>query len=303
MPILEGKVIIVTGAGGGIGAEIAKLAAREGAKVAVNDIGCGPGGEGGNEDAANGVVAEIRAAGGTAIPSFHSVATWEGGVGIVKDAMDIFGRIDGLVNNAGILRDGLFHKMNREQWQAVQEVNLSGPFYVARAAAPYFRNQGSGSFVHMTSTSGLIGNYGQTNYGAAKMGVAALSKCIALDMARFGVRSNCVAPWAYTRLTAGIKTDTEGNRKRVKALMTMTPDKVAPFIVALLSDGAKDITGQIFGVRRNEIILFSQPRPLRTVHTAQGWTPESCLEVAIPAFRGSLYPLDISSQVFTWDPI
>ena len=303
MTILKDKVIIVTGAGGGIGAEIAKLSAREGAKVIVNDLGCGPGGEGSGLEPALKVVAEIKAAGGTAMASGHTVATWEGGQAIVKDAIDAFGRLDGLVNNAGVLRDGLFHKMNKEQWDTVREVNLSGAFYVARAAAPDFREQGSGSYVHLTSTSGLIGNLGQANYAAAKMGVVGLSKCIALDMQRFGVRSNCIAPWAYTRLIGEIKTDTEENRKRVDAIKTMTPDKIAPFVVALLADEASDVTGQIFGVRRNEIMLFSQPRPIRTVHAGEGWTPQTCLDRALPALKGSFYPLDISSHVFTWDPV
>jgi NAD(P)-dependent dehydrogenase (short-subunit alcohol dehydrogenase family) len=193
--------------------------------------------------------------------------------------------------------------MSLQDWQLAQDVNLAGPFYVARAAAPYFRDQQSGAFVHMTSSSGLIGNVGQVNYGAAKMGVVGLSKCIALDMSRFNVRSNCVAPFAFTRLIGQIKTDTEQNRKRVEALQTMKPAQIAPFVVSLLTDEAKDVTGQIFGVRRNEVILFSQPRPLRTVQMSEGWTPASCLAVALPAFKSSMYPLDISSQVFTWDPI
>lgn len=303
MPLLKDKVIIVTGAGGGIGAAIARLAAQEGAKVVVNDLGCGPGGEGSAAEPAQQVADAIRAAGGQAHANSHTVASWEGGQAIVQDAIDRFGRIDGIVNNAGVLRDGLFHKMNREQWESAQDVNLSGSFFVARAAAPRFRDQGSGAYVHMTSTSGLIGNLGQVNYGAAKMGVAGLSKCIALDMQRFGVRSNCIAPWAYTRLIGEIKTDTEENRKRVELIKTMTPEKVAPFAVALLADQASHVTGQVFGVRRNEIILFSQPRPIRTVHASEGWTPQACLERAIPAMEGSFSPLHISSQVFTWDPV
>ncbi len=303
MVILEGKVVIVTGAGGGIGAEIARLAASEGAQVVVNDLGCGPDGTGGNEQAANEVAELIRSAGGSAVASCHTVATWEGAQAIVKDALEAFGRIDGVVNNAGVLRDVLFHKMEPQQWQGVYDVNLAGPFYVSRAVAPHFRAQNSGSFVHMTSTSGLIGNVGQVNYGAAKMGVAGLSKCIALDMARFNVRSNCIAPWAYTRLVGQIDTSKEENRKRVELIKTMTPAKVAPFAVALLADGARDVSGQIFGVRRNEIYLFSQPRPVRTVHRPDGWTPQSCLEHALPSLQPSMYPLHISSQVFTWDPV
>jgi NAD(P)-dependent dehydrogenase (short-subunit alcohol dehydrogenase family) len=301
--ILSGKVILVTGSGGGIGAAVAKLAARAGAKVVVNDLGCDTAGAGGTQEPANAVVGEIKAAGGEAIASFRSVASWESAKAIVDDALAAFGRIDGVVNNAGVLKDALFHKMSLQEWQLAQDVNLGGPFYVARAAAPHFREQQSGAFVHMTSSSGLIGNVGQVNYGAAKMGVVGLSKCIALDMSRFNVRSNCIAPFAFTRLIGQIKADTEQNRKRVEALKTMKPEQVAPFVISLLSDEAKDVTGQIFGVRRNEIILFSQPRPLRTVQMSEGWTPESCLSVALPAFKSSMYPLDISSQVFTWDPV
>jgi NAD(P)-dependent dehydrogenase (short-subunit alcohol dehydrogenase family) len=301
--LLSGKVILVTGGGGGIGAAIAKLAAKEGAKVVVNDLGCDTTGAGGAEDPAKAVVGEIKEAGGEAIASFRSVASWDSAKGIIDDAISAFGRIDGVVNNAGVLKDALFHKMSLQDWQLAQDVNLAGPFYVARAAAPYFRDQQSGVFVHMTSSSGLIGNVGQVNYGAAKMGVVGLSKCIALDMSRFNVRSNCIAPFAFTRLIGQIKTDTEQNRKRVEALQTMKPAQIAPFVVSLLTDEAKDVTGQIFGVRRNEVILFSQPRPLRTVQMSEGWTPASCLSVALPAFKSSMYPLDISSQVFTWDPI
>lgn len=301
--MLEDKVVVVTGAGGAIGSEIAKLAASRGAKVVVNDIGVGLDGSGSDQGPADKVVAEIIAAGGTAIPSYHSITTWEGGRAIIQDAIDAFGRIDGVVNNAGIVRDVIFHKMTDEDWSAVQSVNLAGVFYVSRAAAPYFKAQGSGRFVHMTSTSGLIGNLGQVNYGASKMGVAAMSKLIAMDMERFGVTSNAIAPFAYSRMIAQIPTNDEVNRKRVEVLKTMTADKIAPLTVSLLSDGAGDVTGQIFSVRRNEIFLMSQPRPIRSVHTSDGWTPEACLDHAIPALRGSFYPLHKSSDVFTWDPV
>ena len=153
----------------------------------------------------------------------------------------------------------------------------------------------------MTSTSGLIGNRAQVNYGAAKMGVAGLSKCIALDMERFNVRSNCIAPFAYTAMTATIPTDTDQNKARLAALQRMTADKIAPLTLALLSDPAADVTGQIFAVRNNEIILFTQHRPMRTMQTSDGWTTQSCIDTVLPALRPSMYPLDISSQVFTWD--
>ncbi|WP_176593972.1 SDR family NAD(P)-dependent oxidoreductase [Sphingobium sp. EM0848] len=300
--ILEGKVVLVTGAGNGIGAEIAKLAARQGARVVVNDLGASQFGEGDDTRPAQRVVDEIKAAGGEAVPSFHSIASWNSAHAIIDDALNAFGRLDGVVNNAGILRDVIFHKMTEDDWQSVIDVTLSGYFYVSRAAANHFKNQEGGAFVHMTSTSGLIGNRAQVNYGAAKMGVAGLSKCIALDMERFKVRSNCIAPFAYTRMTATIPEDTEVNKARVAVLKRMTADKIAPLTVALLSDQAADVTGQVFAARNNELVLFTQHRPLRTTQTSDGWTPESCLETALPALRPSMYPLDISSQVFTWDP-
>jgi NAD(P)-dependent dehydrogenase (short-subunit alcohol dehydrogenase family) len=300
--ILEGKVILVTGAGNGIGAEIAKLAAKQGAKVVVNDLGASQFGEGGDSRPAQRIVDAIKAAGGEAAPSFHSVAAWDSAHAIIDDALKVFGRIDGVVNNAGILRDVIFDKMTEDDWQSVIDVNLSGYFYISRAVANHFKAQGGGAFVHMTSTVGLIGNRAQVSYGAAKMGIVGLSKCIALDMEHFNVRSNCIAPFAYTRMSSTIVKDTEANKGRVAKLKTMGADKIAPLTVALLADQASDVNGQVFAVRNNEIVLFTQPRPMRTTQTSDGWTPESCLEIALPALRPSMYPLDTSSQVFTWDP-
>ena len=300
--ILDGKVVLVTGAGAGIGAEIAKLAASLGAKVVVNDLGSSAFGQGADAAPAEKVVEEIRAAGGQAIPSFHSIAGWDSAHAIIEDVVKAFGRLDVVVNNAGILRDVIFHKMTQDDWQSVIDVTLSGYFYVSRAAAPLFKEQESGAFIHMTSTSGLIGNRAQVNYGAAKMGVAGLSKCIALDMQRFKVRSNCIAPFAYTRMTATIPEDTEVNKARVAVLKTMGAAKIAPLTVSLMADEAADVNGQVFAVRNNEIVLFSQHRPIRTTQTSDGWTPDSVLKTALPALRPSMYPLDISSQVFTWDP-
>jgi NAD(P)-dependent dehydrogenase (short-subunit alcohol dehydrogenase family) len=300
--VLQGKVVIVTGAGRGVGAEIAKLAAREGAKVVVNDLGGNERGEGGDLGPAHQVVEEIKRAGGEAIANGADVSSWEGAHELVAAAINTYGDLDAVVNNAGILRDVIFHKMTEADWDAVVAVNLKGCFNVSRAAAPHFKEKQKGAFVHMTSTSGLVGNFGQVNYGAAKMGVVSLSKNIALDMAKFGVRSNCIAPFAWTRLVGTIPATPE-NAARLEAAKRMTPEKIAPFVVALCSDAAKDVTGQVFGVRRNEIYLFSQPRPIRSVHTAEGWTPEKCLSDALPALKASFYKLDRSSDVFTWDPI
>ncbi|MEQ8743634.1 SDR family NAD(P)-dependent oxidoreductase [Parasphingorhabdus sp.] len=300
--ILAGKVVIVTGAGGGVGAEIAKMAAAQGASVLVNDLGGDPNGEGADVLPAKRVADDIVKAGGIAVPSYYSIASWDTAQAIVQDAIDAFGHIDAVVNNAGILRDVIFHKMSLEDWDMVRSVNLDGYFYVSRAAAPYFKEQGSGAFLHMTSTSALIGNMGQANYSASKLGVVGLSKSIAIDMQRFGVRSNCIAPFAFTRMVGTIPANDEANRRRLEIAKRMTPEKIAPLACALVSDEAADVTGQIFGSRMNEIIFFGQNRPVRTVQTSEGWTPETVLSHALPAMRPNFYPLDISSHVFTWDP-
>lgn len=302
--MLEGKVAIVTGAGGGIGREIALAMALAGASVVVNDIGASLTGEG-PTSATPGeqTVAIIHQRGGKAVANTDSVAEWASAQRIVAQAMEAFGRIDIVVNNAGILRDQIFHKMSPEEWLTVINVHLNGSFFVSRAAAEHFRKQGSGAYVHMTSTSGLIGNFGQANYSAAKLGVAALSKSIALDMQRFGVRSNCIAPFAWSRMTSSIPSTTEAEKARVARLQQMTPDKNAPLAVFLASDAAKEVSGQIFAARHNELFLFSQPRPIRSTHSAGGWTPETIAETALPALRSHFLPLDRSGDVFSWDPV
>jgi len=299
---LDGKVVIVTGAGGGVGEGIAKLAASRGAHVVVNDLGGSPTGEGADAGPAQRVADEIKAAGGSAIANTQSVASWDSAHEIVQSAIDTFGRLDVVVNNAGVLRDVIFHKMSEDDWNIVRSVNLDAPFYMARAAAPHFKEQASGCFVHLTSTSGLVGNLAQANYSAAKMGVVGLSKSIALDMQRFNVRSNCIAPFAFTRMVGTIPANDERNRQRLEVAKRMTPDKIAPLAVGLMLDEAKDVSGQVFGSRMNEVMLFSLNRPIRTAQTSDGWTPESVVSHAIPAMRPSFYPLDRSSDVFTWDP-
>lgn len=304
MGMLEGKVALVTGAGRGVGRGIALAMAEAGAAVVVNDLGVALSGEGADDvSPAEQVVAEITAAGGRAVANHDSVADWAGGCAMVKAAVDNFGRVDAVVNNAGNLRDMLFHKMGPDDFEAVLAVHLKGSFNTSRAAAPFFKEQGSGAFVHMTSTSGLIGNLGQANYAAAKLGIVGLSKSIAIDMQRFGVRSNAVAPFAWTRMVSSIPNETPEQQKRVEGLKKLVAEKIAPFVVALCSDAGKDVTGQIFGVRNNEIYLFSQPRPIRTAHTAEGWTPEAIAERVFDQFAGDFYPLHKSGDVFTWDPV
>ena len=295
--------MIVTRAGGGVGRAVAVAMAGAGAKVVVNDIGASLSGEGSHSDAPGEETRRlIEAVGGEAVVNADSVSDWNGAARIVEAAIDSFGRLDAVVNNAGIVRDVIFHKMTPSDWLAVLDVHLNGSFYVSRAAADAFRRQGGGAFIHMTSTSGLIGNFGQANYAAAKLGMVALSKSIALDMARFGVRSNCVAPFAWSRMTSSIPADGPEAAARIERLKAMTPEKNAPLCVFLASDAAKDVTGQVFAARKNELLLFNQPRPTRSVHRSEGWTPEAIAEHAVPALKPSFVPLERSGDVFAWDP-
>ncbi len=303
MAMLEEKVVLVTGAGRGIGRAVALTMAENGARVVVNDLGGGA--AGGGHDVAPGqeVVDAIKANGGEAVLNTDSVADWDAAHGMVQQAIDTYGQLDAVVNNAGILRDRIFHKMSEEDWDAVIDVHLKGCFNVARAAATHFRARASGAYVHMTSTSGIIGNYGQVNYGAAKLGIFALSKCIALDMSRFGIRSNCIAPFAWSRLIGTIPTNSPEEEARVEKMKRMTPEKIAPLAAYLCSDASEEVTGQVFGVRLNEIFLFGHPRPVRSVQRSEGWTPETIADHAIPAMKASFAALERSGDVFSWDPI
>ncbi|NBS63550.1 MAG: SDR family NAD(P)-dependent oxidoreductase [Betaproteobacteria bacterium] len=300
---LQNKVVLVTGAGGGIGRELALALAAEGASVLVNDLGSSVAGEGQDRSRAQAVVDEIRAAGGEASANGDSVADWTAAHRMVEQALDTFGRIDAVINNAGILRDRFFHNMSADEWRTVIDVHLNGTFFVSRAAAPHFKAQQSGAYIHMTSTSGLIGNLGQANYSAAKLGIVALSKSIALDMAKFGVRSNCISPFAYSRMIGSIPTDTPEQQARVERLQRMQTHQIAPLAVYLASEAAREVSGQIFAVRANEIFLISQNRPIRSLHSGDGWTAQSIAERAMPALRASFYPLDRSPDVFNWDPV
>lgn len=303
MGVLQDRSVIVTGGGRGIGRAVALLCAAEGASVVVNDFGGAADGVGQDSGPAHEVVAQIMASGGRALANSADITDPAGAASIVEDAVRGFGRLDAVVNNAGFLRDAIFHKLSHADWDAIIDVHLNGYFYVAKAAAPHFKEQGGGAFVHFTSTSGLIGNFGQANYAAAKLGVVGLSTSIALDMARFGVRSNCIAPFAWSRLIATIPTDTDEQRARVERMKQMTPEKIAPLTAFLCSDAAHDVTGQIFGVRKNEIYLFSRPQVLRSAHRSEGWTPQSIADELMPAFQASFPKLMRSPEAFAWDPI
>ena len=304
MKMLEGKVVAITGAGRGVGREIALLCAKEGAAVIVNDLGTSGEGDGADLSPAQETVRDIVNAGGKALANGASVADMAGAASIIEDAVKAFGRIDAVVNNAGILRDRIWHKMSHEDWGAVIDVHLNGCFNVSKAATPYFRDQGSGSFVHFTSTSGLIGNIGQANYSAAKLGIVGLSQSIALDMARAGVRSNCIAPFAWSRMTASIPATTAEEQARVDRLKTMSADKIAPLVAFLASDASQEVSNQVFGVRKNEIFLFSKPRPIRSMAKLEGWTVQSIADELLPAFKPSFARADErSGDVFPYDPI
>ena len=291
---LQDKVIIVTGGGQGLGRAMAEYLASKGARLALVDL---------NQERLDEAVAACKAGGGEARAYLCNVANEEQVSDMVTRVAEDFGGLHGLVNNAGILRDGFFHKMTYEDFDAVVKVHLYGAFNTSRAAADYFREQESGALVHMTSTSGLIGNFAQANYSAAKLGIAAFSKSVALDLKRWNVRSNCIAPFAWSRMISSIKTDTPEQQARVEKIKQMTPAKVAPMACFLMSDRAEGVSGQIFGVRMNEIFLFNQPRPVRSVHSSDGWTADEIAERAIPALKSQFTPLEVSADVFLWDPV
>ena len=293
MGVLDGKVVLVTGGGNGIGRECALIAAREGAKVVVNDLGGSlTGGDEGSDGPAEKVAQEIRAAGGQAVSNSESVTSMKSVEGMVQQALDSFGGLHGVINPAGILRDGMFHKMSESDWDRVIDVHLRGTFNVCRATIEHFRNQGDGAYVLYTSTSGIIGNVGQTNYGAAKMGIAGLSRIIAMEGASKNVRCNCLAPVAWTRMTQSVPVKDEAQAaRRAQMAESIRADQPARFSVALLADAAKTVTGQIFGSSGENIILYSQPRPLQTESRAEGWTIETILSQALPAMADKFYPL------------
>ena len=301
--MLQDKVAVVTGAARGIGREIALLMARHGAAVVVNDYGGGADGTGGSSAPADEVVSQIKALGGRAAGNYDSVTTMAGGRNIVQTALDHFGRLDIVVNNAGILRDRMIFNMTEEEWDGVINTHLKGCFAVTRAAVSHLREQKWGRIVNMTSTSGLVGNVGQANYAAAKLGIVGFTKVVALDMARYNVTANCISPFAWTRMIGTIPTETEAQKARVEKIKKMGPEHIAPVAVFLASDAAKEISGQVFGVRGKEVMLFGHMRPMRSVHHDLGWTPERLAEMFPGTLKHHLVPLETSGQYFNYDPL
>ena len=302
--MLEGKVALITGAGRGIGRGMALLMASKGAKVIVNDIGTSPDGEGTDATPAEEVVAEIKAAGGEAVANGDTVTEFDGATNMVKQALDTFGGLHIIVNNAGILRDRMLHKMSPEDWLGVLAVHLTGHFNVTRAAINHFREQEWGRIINFTSTSGIVGNLGQTNYGSAKLGIFAFTRILALETSRFeNITANAISPFAYTRMIATIPVKDEASKARVEKIKKMKAEDIAPVVTWLCSEEAKEVSGQIFGVRAGEIMIFSQPRPTRSIHRNGGWTPEEVGGIAMPALRPFFEEPQVSADIFPYDPM
>ncbi len=279
--ICEGRVVVVTGAGNGIGRAHAHAFAAEGAKVVVNDIGGARDGSGGSAGPAQAVVDEIKAAGGEAVANTENIATWEGGRKLIEQALDVFGDLHVVVNNAGILRDRMLTNMTEAEWDAVIAVHLKGTFGPSHHAAAYWRDRSKagqpvdGRIINTTSPSGLFGNVGQANYGAAKAGIAAFSLIAAMELGRYGVTVNAIAPTALTRMTEDLASVQETD-------LDLSPENISPLVVWLGSPQASGITGQVFSVFGNKISVaegwVNGPRIERT----ERWTPGELNEV-IPA--------------------
>jgi NAD(P)-dependent dehydrogenase (short-subunit alcohol dehydrogenase family) len=297
--MLDNKVAIVTGAGGAIGAAVAKHLAASGARVVVNDLGGGVKGGGRDTGPAQRVADAIIAAGGEASTGVEDVSDWADAQRLVERALDAFGRLDIVINNAAIQDFSTFEETSFEHFDKHMRVNVYGCFNVARAAAPVLVKTRTGAYVHMTSSTGLIGMAGNAAYMTSKAALMGLSRSIALDMAKYNVRSNCLAPAAVSRMSPKRADEAKEALYRER----MRPELVAPITTYLASDAAAGISGQIFGVRGTELYLYNQPRPIRTLQRNDGWSLEAIVEQLDPAWRASLTPLEETYQVFAWPPI
>jgi NAD(P)-dependent dehydrogenase (short-subunit alcohol dehydrogenase family) len=287
--LLDGKVAVVTGAGRGIGRGEARLFAREGARVVVNDLGGEWDGTGADPRPASQVVEEIQAAGCEAVAHFEDVSEEGGAASLIKLALDTWGRLDVVGNNAGILRDRMVFNMAVEEWDAVMKVHLRGHFLVTRAACRHWRDRSkagelvSGRIINTSSTSGILGNAGQSNYGAAKAGIAAFSCIVAMEMQRYGVTVNAIAPGARTRLTEKTFGDLALPEGEFDAL---APENVAPMVAFLAADAAADITGQVFYVQGGLVQLYQGWTPVAEIDKGDRWTPSELAERVGALFEG-----------------
>ena len=288
--MLQDKVAVVTGAGRGIGRGVAMLMAQEGAKVVVVDLGVNVDGSGADTSVAEQVVSEIREAGGTAVASTESVTSMAGGESIVQTAVDNFGKLDIVVTVAGILRDRMIFNMAEEEWDDVIAVHLKGTFTIVKHACILFRQQRSGRVITFSSTSGLYGNSGQCNYGAAKDGIAGFTRVVARDMGRYGVTANAISPSAATRMTVSIPDEARELRAArgitgASSTLRGGPDDVAPMVTWLASDEAAHVNGQVFHVTEGLVTLLNEPEPVKTIQKDGKWTVDELIRV-VPVTLG-----------------